>query len=168
MADLGFAFSWDSNIEKDDQFITLEEGDYRFTVKSFERGQYNGSEKLPPCPEAKMTLEVTGEDGTVTITESLKLCSKMEWLLSAFFRSVGMKKKGEPLKMDFPGSIGKSGWAHITKQADRNDSSKFYNHVGRFIDPDQAPKQAPSASNTFAQPQQSYQQASFNFGGFGR
>ena len=42
---------WDDVLENDGQeFITLPEGDYTFTVTAFERGQFPGGPTIPPCP----------------------------------------------------------------------------------------------------------------------
>ena len=35
------ALDWDSVIEAENEFVLLPEGEYEFTVKSFERGEYN-------------------------------------------------------------------------------------------------------------------------------
>ena len=39
--------NWDDTIEKDNQFVLLPEGDYNFTVESFDRARHPGSEKIP-------------------------------------------------------------------------------------------------------------------------
>ena len=53
-------FDWDDEIQNDGQeFITLPEGDYTYTVTSIERGQFPGGAKIPPCPKAKSTCSAT-------------------------------------------------------------------------------------------------------------
>ena len=43
-------FDWGSEIEEDgQQYVTLEPGDYVFTVTGVERKQFKGSEKIPAC-----------------------------------------------------------------------------------------------------------------------
>ena len=50
---------WNDAIENDGQeFVTLEEGDYNFTVTGFERGRFPGSVKIPPCNKAAITIAV--------------------------------------------------------------------------------------------------------------
>lgn len=122
-------FNWDDEIEKDDQFVTLEEGDYDFTVANFERGLQDKTEKLPQCPKAIITLKV----GDATITENFALCGAMEWKISAFFRAIGMKKHGEKLRMDWQGSIGKTGRCHIVKTPGKN-SNAIFNNVSKYYD----------------------------------
>lgn len=127
---------WDDTITKDaSDFILLPEGDYNFTVESFERGRHAGSEKLPPCNKAVLALRIEAAEGTVRITHNLFLHSKTEGMLSAFFSCIGQKKKGEPLKMNWgmvPGSSGRCKvgiHAYTNKDGeDRkgNDIKRFY------------------------------------------
>ena len=127
---------WDDTITKDaSDFILLPEGDYNFTTESFERGRHGGSEKLPPCNKAILTLRIEAQEGTARITHNLFLHSKTEGMLSAFFTSIGQKKKGEPLKMNWgqvPGSSGRCKVGiHEYKNKDgedrkSNDIKKFY------------------------------------------
>lgn len=93
MSDFEKEFGWDDEIEKDsDEWVLLPEGDYDFTVTAFERGRHQGSDKLPPCNKAILTLKVEGKEGTATITHNLFLHSKTEGMLSAFFCAIGQKK----------------------------------------------------------------------------
>lgn len=133
-------FSWDDIITKDaSDYIMLPEGDYNFTVESFERGRHPGSEKLPPCNKAILTLRIESTDGTARITHNLFLHSKTEGMLSAFFACIGQKKKGEQLKMDWgavPGSTGrcKVGIHTYTnkdgEERKSNDIKRFYPKEG--------------------------------------
>ena len=133
-------FDWDDEIEFDGEggnFVTLEEGDYEFEVHKFERGHFTPSSangKTPACNQANMTLKVSTENGDAYIVDKFPLASTMEWKISAFFRSVGLKKHGERLKMQWQESIGLKGKAHITKTAGKNDNV-FFNNVGYYIDP---------------------------------
>lgn len=103
---------WDDTIEKDSQeFILLPEGDYNFVVESYERVRHNGSDKLPPCNKAVLKLRIEAPEGTVYINHNLFLHTITERMLSAFFASIGQKKKGEPIRMNWnhvPGSAGKA------------------------------------------------------------
>lgn len=123
-------FNWDDEIEKDDQFVTLEEGDYDFTVTNFERGLQDKTEKLPQCPKAIIALKV----GDATITENFALCGAMEWKISAFFRAIGMKKHGEKLRMDWQGSIGKTGRCHVIKSPGTKNNNAIFNNVSKYYD----------------------------------
>ena len=128
---------WDSTIEDDGQgFVLLEDGDYEFTVTGFERGQHNGSAKIPACPKAILTLSVETPSGVAEIKESLILYKTMEWKLSSFFRSIGMKKHGERLVMDWGKVLGASGRAHIVQReyVGNDGTTKKANNVQYFMD----------------------------------
>ena len=62
----GYELDWDSEIENEgSDFIVAEPGDYDFVVTNFERGRFQGSAKMPPCNQAKLTirLEIPGCEG---------------------------------------------------------------------------------------------------------
>lgn len=139
MADEVMIFDWDDEIQDDGEqkvFVTLEEGDYDFEVTKFERGHYTpkANAKTPACNQANMTLKVHTDNGDCFITENFPLASTMEWKISAFFRSIGLKKHGEKLQMKWTDAIGLKGRAHITKTAGKKENT-FFNNVGYFIDP---------------------------------
>ncbi len=126
---------WNDTIEKDSSdFITLPEGDYDFMVESFDRARHNGSDNLPPCNKAILKIRIDDPAGTVIVTHNLFLHTKVEGLISAFFSSIGQKKKGEQLRMNWalvPGARGrlKLGIRKYQKDGeDRtiNEIKKFY------------------------------------------
>ena len=127
---------WDDTIEKESSdFVLLPEGDYNFVVDSFERGRHGGSEKLPPCNKAILKLRVESDKGTALITHNLFLHTKTEGLLSAFFESIGQKKKGEKMVMNWshvPGATGRTKvgiHTYVNKDGEErqsNDIKKFY------------------------------------------
>ena len=137
---------WDDEISNDDrEFAVLPEGDYRFTVEKFERGRSKGSGKLPPCNMAILTLRVTSLDGSSasTVTDYLVLHSKVEWKISSFFRAVGLKKHGEPLRMEWSKVYGSSGRLKlIVEHGDNRD----FNKVDKYYDPDDTVTTAPAAA----------------------
>ena len=64
----GFELDWGSEIENDSpDFIVLPEGEYDFTVKCFERGRYNGGDKVGPCPKAMLTLSIDTPQGEALV-----------------------------------------------------------------------------------------------------
>ncbi|MBS6396698.1 MAG: DUF669 domain-containing protein [Clostridiales bacterium] len=130
MADMEREFNWDDEITKDSEYTLLPAGDYRFTVESYERSRFNGSDNLPACNMAIVKIRINaGEAGETTISHRLYLHSKTEGILSAFFSSIGLKKKGEPLRMNWnqvPGSSGKC------KLGIREYKEEKYNEIKRF------------------------------------
>lgn len=129
-------FNWDDIIENDSgEYILLPEGDYDFRVLSFERERHQGSAKLPPCNKAVLNIEVTSPQGKTTIRHNLFLHSKCEGLLCAFFSSIGQRKRGEKLQMNWNSVTGATGKCKVkihtwTKddgsQGQSNEISKFY------------------------------------------
>lgn len=143
-------FGWDDSIEKESEFMLLPEGDYDFIVKSFARGRHQGSGKLPACNKAIIKLEVTNGTDTSTIEHSLFLHSKCEGILSAFFISIGQKKHGEPLKMNWNAVVGAKGKCkvYIDKWTGNNGNEMQSNKIKKFFDPVDSPAQSPQASFT--------------------
>lgn len=135
--------NWDDILTVDPtDHITLPEGDYTFTVESYERARHNGSEKLPPCNKVILKLRIDTPDGPAYINHQLFMHTKTAGLLSAFFLSVGLKKKGVNTPMNWNAVPGSTGRAHITLDPDRNDPDKKYNHVKQFYPGEEQPSKA--------------------------
>ena len=129
--------NWDDVLDNDGQeFIVLPEGDYVFTVTHFERGQFPGGPKIPPCPKASLTLTVDREEGVATARVDLMLYRTVEWKIAAFFRSIGQKKHGEKAVMDWSKVVGARGKAHFKPReyTTRDGEIRTVNDVVRFID----------------------------------
>lgn len=161
--------SWDDTIEKDGgSFVTLPAGDYYFTVAKFERSRFTGSDKMPPCNQAKLELTVHSPDqGNVTVFHNLFLHTKTEGLLSNFFSAIGQKKKGEPLRMNWNAVVGAKGKLKLeVRNYKHNGEDRSHNQVKTFFSYDEAfpaDQQTPVQSNQqpYQQqqpPQQGYQQ----------
>lgn len=156
MSDFERELGWDDQIaDEGGEYEPLPEGDYKFTVKSVERARSKGEGKLPACNMAKVTLTVHG-DRDREITVNLVLHSTLEWKLSQFFLSIGMKKHGEPLHMNWPGAVTKTGNCHVTVRTFRkkdggegksNDISKFYayDEVVNTVQPTAQPAAQPAS-----------------------
>ncbi|VGO14768.1 hypothetical protein PDESU_03337 [Pontiella desulfatans] len=129
---------WDDTIEHDGaDFVTLPAGEYAFTVIGFERGRHAGSPKLPPCNKAMLGIEIDGgEKGKATITENLFLHTKTEGLLCAFFRSIGARKSGEKVVMDWGSVVGTTGRAKVAVRSYQKDGeTRTINQVQQWLDP---------------------------------
>jgi hypothetical protein len=132
---------WDETIEKDSEYVLLPEGDYNFGVMSFERGRHNGSDKLPPCNKATLKLNVWDDSGTQTIiTKSLFLHSSVEGLLCSFFTSIGQRKHGEKLAMNWATVVGSFGRCHVKVRNYKKDdgSDGQANEITKFLEPDES------------------------------
>ena len=107
---------WEDEINDEGEgfsYTLLPEGDYDFTVAKFERARHAGSAKVPPCNMAKVTFTVWGAEDSVEITENYFLCKKFEWKLSQLFLAVGLKKHGEPLRMNWGALAGTRGKCRV-------------------------------------------------------
>lgn len=143
---------WDDVIEHDSEFTLLPEGDYNFTVVKFERARHNGSDKLPPCNKAVLTLEVTDGINRTQITHNLFLHRKTEGMLCAFFTAIGQRKHGEQLRPNWGQVVGSSGTCKVgVRTWTGNDGQpRQSNEIRKFYERGQVP-QAQAAPQ---QPQQ--------------
>lgn len=144
-------YDWDDEITDDgytsEETVTLPAGNYPFEVIKTEKAWYEtkgGS--IPSCNMAKVYLRVDGgELGRAIVVENLYLTSKMEWKAANFFRSVGMKKHGEPIKWSqIDHCAGEHGrCAVLVDSYQANGQTRQINRVDKFFDPeDAAPKKA--------------------------
>lgn len=129
--------NWDDEIVEESNFVLLPEGEYDFTVVDFVRGRHNGSAKLPSCPKAELTIELSGKEGKTQIKHNLFLHTKCEGLLSQFFISIGQKKHGEPLRMNWSAVKGANGRCKviIDKWTKDNGEEAENNKIKRFLEP---------------------------------
>ena len=137
----GHALEFGCEITQESQFADIPDGEYDFKVESIERAQHNGSEKVPACGKLVVTLAIKMPDGSEpTIKENFLMWSTLEWKLSQFFICIGLKKKGEPMPAtnwltEIPGRTGR---CTVKKQPGKDDPSKLYTHVDKYLEP--APK----------------------------
>lgn len=130
---------WDAEISNDGaEFLILPEGDYLFQVVDFERGRHEPSAKLPACNKATLTLEVRTGDGIARARTDLFLHRFCEWKISSFFRCIGLKQKGEQLKMNWNQVPGAWGRAHLRPSSFVGNDGQTHqrNEVIRFLDYD--------------------------------
>ena len=142
MSDQGRELGWDDEIQNDgDEKIILPPGEYPYTVLLCERARHNGSDKLPPCPVAKLSIKIDGGNlGSVVKSHRLFLHTKTEGLVCQFFRSIGARKHGERLRMNW-NSVGNS--RGRCKTFIREFEGKKYTEIKSFLDPVPEPTTAP-------------------------
>lgn len=134
----GRELGWDDTIVKDDSdYEPVPEGDYDFTIEKYERARSKGEGKLPACNMAIVYFRVEDRDRTVTIKENFILHSAMEWKLSELFCGIGLKKKGEALRMNWNQVTGATGRCRISLDPDKNNPDKKYNHVKKIYPKEQ-------------------------------
>lgn len=143
----GYAIGWDDEIidPGEPEFVLLTPGIYDFTITGFERGHFDGSEKMDACSMAKLTLNCTNGVQETTVFTNLFLSSTVAFKLSKFAKSIGDMpagdSKGQKFHVDWNNIIGKSGKCRIKT---RVYNGKDYNDVDDFIVPDPAAAPAPA------------------------
>lgn len=156
----GYAIGWDDEIidPGEPEFVLLTPGIYDFTVTGFERGHFDGSEKMDACSMAKLTLRCTNGVQETTVFTNLFLSSAVAFKLSKFAKSIGDmpagSTTGQKFHVDWNNIIGKRGKCRIKT---RVYNGKDYNDVDDFIVPDPAAAPAPMSQAApaayYAQPQ---------------
>lgn len=129
----GKELGWDDSVEKGAEYVLLPEGEYDFTIESFERGRFEGSEKAPACPRAELKVKVETPDGVCVMNESLLLYDRMQWKLAEFFLSIGAEEVDGRVKMNWNMVPRATGRAIIEQRAGQKDPSKKFNHVKKFL-----------------------------------
>lgn len=133
---------WDSEIENDGGWKLLPTGDYDFTVKSVERGRYAGGAKMGPCPKATVTFEVKdGEGKPAEVRKDFYLNRACEGILCAFFASIGMRKHGERVRMNWGGAPGCTGRCSIVVRdyTKKDGTPGQSNDIKKFYEPEEKP-----------------------------
>ena len=137
----GYELGWDAEIENEGQeFVVAEPGEYNFVVTGFERARFEGSAKMPPCNQAKLTikLEIPGATGECIIKQNLFLHSKSEWKLCEFFTAIGQRKKGQKVSMNWNAVMGARGRCKVSKRSFKNKDNKelWTNDIDKFLEPE--------------------------------
>ena len=130
---LGAEMDWDDEIAEESQFTLLDEGDYDFTVTSYERARFGGSPKMCACNQIILTLDVGG----TILKENLFMNRKAEWRLSQFLISVGLKQKGVPCKINWNAISGARGRCKvgIRKWTGKDGTERESNEIKTFYEP---------------------------------
>lgn len=134
------ALSWEDEVDGEalPDLVTLEPGEYEFTVYSFKRGQYEGGtgkdgRKISPCPLAVYTLEIETPAGRAIVKDTLFLRKSSMWKIAVFFRCIGMgAPEGQPFVPHYEQAVGSSGKVRINN---REYNGKVYNNVEKYIEP---------------------------------
>lgn len=154
---------WEDEIEKEGgSFVLLPPGDYNFTVSKFERGRFQGSDKMPPCNQAKLEITIhSPEHGDVTIFHNLMLHTKTEGFLSNFFTGIGQKKKGERLRMNWNMVIGAKGRCKVIENKYMSKGEERVNNQIDTFYPYEDYLKHSGSGGAYQQPTQGYQQQNY-------
>ena len=149
---------------KRQEFVQLTPGDYQFTVTNLERGRHTPNPqnpgKLPACNKATLTLQIETAEGIAQLTHNLFLHTSTEGMLSAFFGSIGQKKHGEPLRMNWNNVVGAKGVCRVNKRKGTGQyADREYDNIKAMIYADEVDWTKVLNANVQGQPQQpTYQQ----------
>lgn len=143
----GFELGWDDEIENDSpDYITLPEGEYDFTVTGFDRGRFQPgpNSKLPPCNMAVLTIELRTPDGIcVPVKDKLYLHSSTEGFLCEFFTSIGQRRHGERIRMNWGAVTGSKGRAKVGVRTYQKDGEeRTINEIKKYLEPAESPAAA--------------------------
>lgn len=146
---------WDSEISQEEMELAhLAPGDYPFQIVSLEKARHQPRDggKLPPCNKAILTVRVTDRmtGQVIDLRHNLFLHSTMEWKLCEFFAAIGMRQKGEALRMDWNRVVGATGLCKV-KNRNRNDN-RLESEIDRFYPAYDLPQQ--QTAQTYQQPRQ--------------
>ena len=144
-------FGWDDEIQNDSSpFQVLPEGDYNFTVKKFERARHSGSEKIPACSKAILTISVFNGKTSGEVQTNLFLHSKFEWKLCQFFTAIGQRKRGEAKRMNWGAVPGATGVCKVgvRKWTGNDGKERESNEITEFYAPEEAPQVAAAQQPT--------------------
>lgn len=119
----------------------LPEGFYPFRVEKMERERYQGSQKMPQCPMAKLTLAVTGADGRDTsVQQRLYITRNRLWKVSRFMESVGRgRNEAGKVIIDWGGIEGMGGFVKLKVRSytGRDGQERQTNDVEWFVKPEE-------------------------------
>lgn len=128
---------WEEEIDDGDteriEPVLFEPGDYDFTVKSFKRSKAKTSGKNM----AELELEVTDGVKSTVIKDWIVLTSNTIWKIASFFRSVGLKKHGEKIRMQWKESVGRTGRCSLQQEDRVSNKGNAYkvNTIYSYLDP---------------------------------
>lgn len=132
------ALDWDDVVDQGQEFTVLPAGIYPFRVETWARARHAGSEKLPPCNKAIITLEIDGGQlGKRKIEHNLFLHTKTQGFLNQFFASIGCPTEGGKVRMDWnkvPGATGRVE-IYVDKYTKKDGTPGESNKVKKFIKP---------------------------------
>lgn len=119
----------------------LPEGFYPFRVERMERERYQGSQKMPQCPMAKLTLAVAGTDGRETsVQQRLYITRNQLWKVSRFMESVGRGRNADgKVIIDWGGIEGMGGFVKLKVHSytGRDGQERQTNDVEWFVKPEE-------------------------------
>lgn len=126
---------WDDEIDDGEEFerVLFEPGDYKFEVLNVEREVT----KTTGNNMAALELKVTDGKKSAVVRDWIVLTNKTIWKIASFFRSVGLKKHGEKVKMQWKKALGLTGELSLKTEERTSSKGTTYtvNVVDAYLDP---------------------------------
>lgn len=142
MAEDREVYSWDDEVDEA-EYTLLPPGDYKFTVKGFEKGYYEPKDpsKGPACDQANLQLSVHGTDTKgnevdAVIFHSLRLRKKEIGFTRIFFDCIGLVPKTGKAPLPWNKIAGETGICEIEIHEYNGQES---NRVKKFYEKAKAP-----------------------------
>ena len=122
-------------------YVLLPDGEYPFKVTKFEKERFGGSEKMPACWSALVTLECDGgELGRSYVTHHLYMVKKQAWKVKQLFVGVGLvaadAKQFTPPWNQLVGAAG------VARLGHHEHNGRTYGDVERILSPAEAAEAA--------------------------
>lgn len=136
-------FDFENLVLDDNTFVTVPEGDYRFTVDGY-KVEYSTSEKLPENTQVivvdmSVPCMIEGKREVASVTLKLNVYSKAMFAIRQFFESIGvLPEKGKQKFPNLDSIIGKSGICRLLVEV--SSKGNEYNRVEQCYPPSKAPK----------------------------
>lgn len=129
---------WTDEVEDSGtDFVLLKEGDYVFVVEKLDKERYEGSEKVPNCPRATITLAIPLPDGrTARVFDRILLYKGNEWRIFRFFECLGFEKnENGKMAPHWNEVVGQQGVVRIKQReyTNKKGEKKTTNDVDSYI-----------------------------------
>lgn len=129
----GRELEWDEEVKKGSEFIVLPEGIYNFRVESFEPGKSKGTGNIPPCKMAIIKIRIFNGEQSTLVTEYFTLWSTLEWKISEFFESIGVKEVNGKFPQKWKEAPGSTGRCNVIVEKYKDNE---YNKISKFLPPE--------------------------------
>lgn len=155
---------------KDEPSFMAPDGDYRFMVKGWGVSVFqprDENSKIPACKQVDVTLLIPYRDemGNVVYgrkVEHFKLLARLKFVITNFFISCGIGKRGDEFRLDFDQCVGKVGTCKVQQQVGGNGN--LYARIEEFYAPDVAPRVSMNDGIPFTQEQPQQPQPNYGYG----
>lgn len=145
---------------RDEPSFMAPDGDYRYMVLEWGVSAYqprDENSKIPACRQVDVTLAIPYHDESGTVVygrkvEHFKLLARLKFVITNFFISCGVGKRGDTFKLDFDQCVGKVGTCKVQQQVGGNGN--LYTRIEEFYAPDVAPRITMNDNLPFVEPQQ--------------